>query len=251
MDSTKSYGRRARADICRSRPLRSRNYGADLQTPPVPLGAWRDARGHKHISRAYLTYDLREYANSAVRIAILKVRELSGDCARHAVEVWRTESTAAKPTWRRAPVELEKIADLQQSDSDWPSTLGADVASAFDAAVRDGEDSITLELRVAAGVENELAHGRTLDAAFGAPVSVFHNPKPSIDPTTRYANLKACATAAPLPYLSAASLHLLARGVDADDLWSELSYEYQLWPADDPAQVTTRPIPADGDLAGV
>ena len=220
---------------------RAPHQAFDWGTSQVPLGAWRDARGHKHISRAYLTYDLRGYANSAVRIAILKVRELTGDCTRRAVEVWRAESTAAKPTWRSAPAELEKISDLQQSDSACPSTLAADVASAFDTAVQDGEDSITLVLRVAAGVERELAYGRTLDAVFGAPVTVFHNPKPSMDPTTLYANLKACATAAPLPYVSAGSLQLLARGVDADDLWSELSYEYQLWPADDPAQVTTRP----------
>lgn len=209
-------------------------------TSPVPLGTWRDAMGSKHISRVYLTYDLRGYANSAVRTAILKVRELSGDCTRRAVEVWRTGATAADPTWSSAPAELAKIADLQQSDYACPSTLGADVASAFDAAVRAGEASITLELRVAAGVENKIAYGRTLDAAFSTPVTVFYNPKPSIDPTTLYANFKACATAAPLPYVSARSLELRARGVDADDEWSLLRYEYQLWTADDPAQVVTR-----------
>ena len=216
-------------------------------TSPVPLGAWRDGMGRKHVSRVYLTYDLRGFADSFVRIATFKVKELTGDCSRRAVEVWRTAATTTNPTWSTAPAELAKIANLPQVDAGCPSTLGADIASAFDAAVQAGDDFITLAVRVSASVENKIAYGRTLDAAFGAPISVFYDPTPSIDPTTLYANHQPCATAAPLPYTSATLLQLRARGLD-DDHWSLLNYEYQLWPADAPAQVTTS---SNGLLDGV
>ncbi|MEV0455676.1 hypothetical protein [Catellatospora methionotrophica] len=207
-------------------------------TAPVPVGAWKDSAGRKHVSRVYVKFDLQPYAGSSVRIAILKVKELSGDCTRRAVEVWRTASTAKAPTWAKPPQAIERISALEPSDGSCPGALGTEVQTAFDAAVRRGEATLTLELRVPAANEDAPRHGRFLDPAYGMPTAVHYDPLPVIDATTLYNNYQPCATQAPLPYLGG-EMRLEGRGVDADDQWTLLNYEYELWPAGAPEQVTT------------
>ncbi|WP_144118394.1 hypothetical protein [Catellatospora sichuanensis] len=219
-------------------------------TAPVPVGAWKDTAGRKHLSRVYVTFDLRAYSGSSVRIVILKVKELSGDCTRRTVELWRTAPISNAPTWANPPQAIERVAELAPSDYDCPGALGTELQTAFDEAVRRGDPALTLELRVPAAHESALRYGRTLDPAYGVPTSVFHDPLPVIDPTTLYNNFKPCATAEPYPYVTDEPW-MDARGVDADDPWGFLNYEYQLWPADAPEEITveTGPVARFGPLA--
>ncbi|AGZ46480.1 hypothetical protein AFR_41130 [Actinoplanes friuliensis DSM 7358] len=132
-------------------------------TDQAPIGAWLDADGDKHVSRAYYTFDLSPLAGRQITEATISLEEKTvADCTRsRAIEVWRVAATSTAPTWKRAPKQLTRAGVLASSPAQCPSHyLFTDVAAVLRAAQAEKAASVTLMLRVPDDQEGKVAAGR-------------------------------------------------------------------------------------------
>ncbi|NUT50155.1 MAG: hypothetical protein HOV94_23010 [Saccharothrix sp.] len=208
----------------------------------APLGAsTRD--GRPHVSRVYLTFDIAQFAGGRVLGAKLFVQESStADCAKRAIEVWRTEPATGDPTWAQAPRRAQWL-------DDFTATGVCLVSPSFDisAAVRDAsarnEPRITLEVAVPASFERDTAYGRTLSGYYKAALSVQHNRVPSTVERYLHNSGKPCATTPPYPTLSTWFVTLEALPADddpGDQSPAFLTVDFAVWPQDDPTARTEK-----------
>jgi hypothetical protein len=219
----------------------------DLAEADVPLGAWRNDKGVKHVSRVYATFDLSAYAGKNVTAGLLSVEERSStDCAKRAVEVWETDPVDATPTWRTAPAPRQ-LLDEDRDPAYCPGILTFDVSAAVTGA--DGE--VTFELRVPAEFERDVSYGRTLRWWPGVRLAVTYNSAPSIRPEYLRAGGFACDDTAPYRRLPStwAILQALAADADENDDYT-IDYEFAVWPLDDPATRLTLTDRAGTTFAG-
>ncbi|SMD25984.1 hypothetical protein [Kibdelosporangium aridum] len=214
---------------------------ADSATPDVaydltewqhmPLGAWRDEQGGEHVSRVYATFDLSGFAGADVLGGSMGIREASAaDCTKRAIEVWQTTPVTATPTWHTRPTGLRKLDESRNSDY-CPGEFAFNVSAAMAAQGR-----VTFEIRVPADVEGDPSYGRTLKWLRGVTLTVRYNSAPSILPQYQYNAGFPCDTTAPYRRVGArhGSLQALATDPDEDDS-EKLTYEFAVWPLDDPA----------------
>jgi len=204
----------------------------DVADQDVPLGARLDDQGRKHVSRVYATFDLTGLAAANILGGTLVIAETgAADCTKRAIEVWQTRSVTRTPTWRHAPAEVRKVGENRTVTS-CPSRLTFDVSAALAAR----QDSVTFEIRVPRDVERDLAYGRTLSWYTSVGLTVRYNSAPSILAQYQYNSGFPCDTTA--PYQRIGSFHgllqALAADQDADDNY-RLTYEFAVWPQDDPA----------------
>ena len=130
----------------------------------LPVGAWADATGTKHLSRTYVTFDLSRFTGRQITKATLIMQEASvADCtAPRAVEVWRVAATNSAPTWANAPEPSKQYGTLPVTDGCPDHYLTIDVVAPLRQAQADGASAATLMLRVPQAQEDNLAAGRRI-----------------------------------------------------------------------------------------
>lgn len=197
----------------------------------MPLGAWRDDRGRKHVSRVYATFDLSGFAGADVLGGTLAIEEAgAADCTKRAIEVWQTAPVTRTPSWHTRPAPVRKL-DETRNPTICPALLTFDVSSALAA-----QGSVTFEIRVPADVERDTSYGRTLNWYRGVSLSVRYNSAPSLRPEYLYNAGFPCDTTEPYRRVGAfhGRLQALATDPDEDDDFG-LTYEFAVWPTADPA----------------
>lgn len=204
----------------------------DLVEADAPLGAWRNNKGVKHVSRVYATFDLSSYAGKNVTAGLLSVEERSAtNCTKRAVEVWETDPVAATPTWRTAPAP-RRLLDEDRDPNFCPGILRFDVSD----AVTGADGKVTFELRVPAELEKDVSYGRMLRWWPGVSLSVTYNSAPTILPEYLRGGGFACDDTAPYRTLGTFPGNLQARAADPDENdASTVDFEFAVWPQDDPA----------------
>ncbi|WP_091125941.1 DNRLRE domain-containing protein [Micromonospora eburnea] len=131
----------------------------------LPLGTW-EADGAKHTSRSYFTFDLTPYPGKEIISAELRTGEARvDDCTKpREVELWRTDTPEAAPTWANAPAVHEKIGDLGATATPCPAGyLELLVTEAVQRAVNEGRDSLTLMARIAGDHEQAKHYSRWIE----------------------------------------------------------------------------------------
>jgi hypothetical protein len=218
----------------------SRAPGASHVDPTgdVPLGAWSDRHGRTHLSRVYATFDLTGLAGKHVFSAeALTGESRATDCDHRQIEVWRTADRPARPTWAHPPRELTKLDTIGGTSWCPASYLEAAVSQAVIDAVAAGQHRLSLELRVPAGQERDLALGRFLDGGTAVALSVVDNAVPAV-PTQPTNGGQPCATGTPYPYVSGVGDLRLSAVLSDPDPADLPTGEFAYWPADAPDQRT-------------
>jgi hypothetical protein len=119
------------------------------------------------------------------------------------------------------------------------------VGTALTEAAASGQDRVTFALRVPQALEAEPSYGRHLNWFSTVSLSVRYDNVPRIDNGTLRNGGFACRERAPFQTIGGFVGNLQARGTDADDLdQNGLSYEFAVWPVDDPSARTV--VTADG-----
>lgn len=197
----------------------------------LPLGAWLDDRGRRHLSRVYATFDLSGLASTDILGGLLSIREASAaDCDKRAIEVWQTTPITKTPTWLTSPTAVRKVGENRTS-----VPCGTDLVFDVSAALAAAQKSVTFEIRVPANLERNLRYGRMINWNYGLTLSVRHNAPPSILPQYRSNAGFPCDETAPYRRVGsfASLLQALATDPDEDDA-RNLTYEFAVWPQNDP-----------------
>jgi hypothetical protein len=133
------------------------------------IGSSTDPSGLKHTGRAYFTYDLSTFKKQVLhRVTFYTTEHTVNDCSQVApIEVWRTKPVTATTTWQHPPAQLELLDQRSYGKGViCPGAyLGIDMIPVVQAAFARGEKTVTLEVRISAGSENEVKVGRTMVAA--------------------------------------------------------------------------------------
>jgi hypothetical protein len=223
----------------------------DVGEEHFPLGAWKDSRGRKHLSRVYATYDLSGFAGSRVTGGLLTFEEFSAtDCTKRAMEVWETDAVSQTPTWKNAPDRVRKLDDIQTSQY-CPGAIIFDVSAAVVDAAAAGKPTVTFELRVPEDRERDTAYGRLLNWHWSGRMSVEYNSAPVILAQHRYSGGFPCDDTAPYRVLGHRSdtLQVMAADPDENDT-SNIDVEFAVWRQDDPAaRITLTNTDGDVDFA--
>ncbi|MEV4481155.1 hypothetical protein [Micromonospora coxensis] len=203
----------------------------------VPVGTWEDADGNQHTSRAYFTFDLTRYHGQR----IINARAITGertvnDCDKpRQLELWRTDTPTAPPTWKTAPKALQKIADLSLPDAPCPwSYLSKLITDTVATAVTDRQNTLTLMIRVGNG-EEKLHYGRRIT---NLGLSLEHNATPNVPGKLSVSGV-ACADET---FIGTTRPELQAELADPDVNETggsdQVTATFAWWPVDRPAERT-------------
>ena len=203
----------------------------------VPIGAWLDQAGDKHVSRGYYTFDLARLNGRQLTKATLSLVERAvTDCARpRAVEVWRVAATGTAPTWRTAPAPLTRVGELAPADAtECPSRyLFADVAPVLRTAQQEGAATVTLMLRVPQDRERQVAAGRRVS---NVGISLEDNGAPEV-PSRLTINGATCTDEPSFSSTATPELRALLTDADyPDNPFERLTGTFAYWPVDRPAE---------------
>ncbi|WP_433345063.1 hypothetical protein [Micromonospora sp. CA-111912] len=202
----------------------------------VPVGTWQ-ADGVKHTSRAYFTFDLTPYRGKEVITAQVVTGESAvTDCDRpRKLELWRTDTPAAAPTWNTAPAVREKVGDVGPTAPCPASYLEMGATEVFRQAVADGRDSLTLMARIAGDHEENKHFGRRVKKP-GA--SLLANGAPDV-PSKLIVAGRACTDGL---LIGTTTPILTAEVTDPDKLepyaGDQVRATFAWWPVDRPAERT-------------
>ncbi|MEV4768615.1 hypothetical protein [Micromonospora humida] len=202
----------------------------------VPVGTWQ-TDGVKHTSRAYFTFDLTPYRGKEIIVAQVVTGESSVvDCTKpRELELWRTDTPTAAPTWNTAPVVREKVGDVGPTAPCPASYLELGVTDVFRQAVADGRDSLTLMARIAGHHEANKHFGRRMNKP---GVSLEANAAPDVPGGLSVAGL-ACADGL---LVGTTTPVLTAEVTDPDTLppyaGDQVRATFAWWPVDQPAERT-------------
>ncbi|WP_433653330.1 hypothetical protein ACQP2C_15140 [Micromonospora zamorensis] len=209
------------------------------QAGDVPVGSWTDDRGRAHTARAYFTFDISRYRGAEIESAIFSAKETSVvDCTkRPGVELWRTAPYTASSSWTKPPAERAKLSTATLPDIagcpapyvEWNAVDG------LRQALAEGASTLTLALRLPAGLEADPTLGRRYASAVG--ISIDYNFAPGV-PTEPQTNGKPCTTAEPYQFERDSELGLSAILHDqnaSSGVAEHLTATFALWPVDEPA----------------
>ncbi|GIJ49603.1 hypothetical protein Val02_64890 [Virgisporangium aliadipatigenens] len=165
------------------------------KTVDAPVGAWRDARGKVHRSRAYFAYDISSYRGHRIvgaHLVLGEVRVNNCDAARD-LEIWATDPIRPRSTWAHPPRERALLGRIGPIDNT-VCPLGYiefDVSAAvIAAALAAGESTLYLGIRVPHAREADPAYGRHLKRDPG--ISLHSNAVPKTPDNVRL-GIKSCA----------------------------------------------------------
>ncbi|GAA1032755.1 hypothetical protein GCM10009557_32260 [Virgisporangium ochraceum] len=198
----------------------------------APVGTRTAADGRAHTYRSYFTFDLTPLRGHAIRMGHLTVRETAvTDCTvPGVVQLWRTSPIRPNTSWRNPPAEQELLRTFGGTASSCPGTLFFDLAPALNAAIGRGQTALTIELRIPADREGEVALGRT----FGMPtVALLTDRLPVVSNLGLVYPDRGCGTyTRPTP----ANDSTLFRATVTDPDGTFASAEFSVWPAGRPEQ---------------
>lgn len=180
--------------------------------------------------RSYFTFDVARFKAKHVLGAKLTVRQQPADCAKHAVELWRTTEFTDRSTWSQKPKELKKLGDVACAES-----VTLDLTGLVTEAAAKGEDKVTVALRVSAKHEWDRRYARKY--ANDVKLQVSYN-TPPLAPTRVWAAdwNQDCQTTAPGSYFRIPYTDLGAVIPDDADGWQEeLLGRIAVWPVDNPS----------------
>ncbi|MEU8129483.1 hypothetical protein AB0B68_19890 [Micromonospora sp. NPDC049049] len=202
----------------------------------APIGRWLDAEENSHTSRFYFSISLAELAGRQLSDADLIVREKKvTDCGKAAaVELWRTAGFANINSWKKPPVEQEKLGTMSAggAGAECPGSLVQDLTSTVQAALARGETRLHLELRLNAEAERDERQGRWL--YYRPTLSVQHNGLPTIGNLSLYPN-KGCGDATHPVTVGGGWITFSAKASDPDpNDWADVYFA--AWPVDHPDQ---------------
>ncbi|GAA1624915.1 hypothetical protein [Actinoplanes couchii] len=202
-------------------------------TPPVGTSADGEQRAHTY--RSYFRYDLTGITDTVVHSSYLYTNEKTvTDCSVPVtVEVWRTAPVEGGASWRQPPAELEKLLSTERGGGSrsCPGYLGLDMVPVLNAALSRGEQSITLEYRVAAAQEATPRTGRTFDKP---TLSATVNHPPTVTGLRLTSPDRPCGTLTE-PSPAARTTYFSATAEDADE-GDYPTLLFAIWPADQPDQ---------------
>ncbi|WP_091649392.1 hypothetical protein [Micromonospora pallida] len=202
----------------------------------VPVGTWEDADG-RHTSRAYFTFDLTPYRNKQIIRAMgMSGETAANDCDRPRVlELWRTDTPAAAPTWQNAPTVREKIGDVAPN-APCRGHLEILLTEAVQQAVDAELDTVTYLARIGGeDLEENKHYGRRIKTL---GISIEANGAPDV-PTNLRVDGRACADGLLVPTTAPV---LAASVTDPDRMESyagdPVSATFAWWPVDRPTERT-------------
>jgi hypothetical protein len=203
----------------------------------APIGTTVDDAGTRHTRRVYYTFDISAFRGQVIHLANLYTTEAEvTDCGTAApVEIWRTTPVTDRSTWKKAPTELELVAQrtLGKGIICPRAYLGVDTAAFITAALARREKSITFEVRLAAAAEPDPRAWRSLQPL---RLSTSTNYRPVVsDLRLRYPD-RSCGTLAKHP--TAGGITTFAATVTDTDSSPAQNTRFELWPVDRPDQRT-------------
>ncbi|PWR09481.1 hypothetical protein DKT68_12040 [Micromonospora acroterricola] len=205
----------------------------------VPVGSWTDDRGRAHTARAYFTFDISRYRGAAIESATFSAKETSVvDCTkRPGVELWRTAPYTDRSSWEKPPADRAKLSTATLPDiAGCPAPyVEWNAAEGLRQALAEGASTLTLALRLPAGVDSDPTLGRRYASAVG--ISIDYNYTPGV-PTELQTSGKPCTTAEPYQFQRSDDLALSAvlHDRDRNDTGGTdmLTATFALWPVDEP-----------------
>ncbi|WP_140157991.1 hypothetical protein [Micromonospora sp. NBS 11-29] len=220
----------------------------------LPVGTWKDAKGHPHTSRAYLTFDISRYRGADIERAVLDVKETAGaDCTkRPKIELWRTASYTAKSSWRKPPADLGLVDSRQLTNQTvCPAPrVEFDASEGLRQALAEGRSTLTLSLRLPADVEQDPTLARKYAPKAG--ISIDYNFRPGVPTDLETTNGTACTTAQPYQVVRSATLSGVVHDRDRNDTGGtdQLTVSFEAWPVDQPdARIERTDYARDGERA--
>jgi hypothetical protein len=225
---------------------------AEPTTPkPNPEGDYLIGSGTdgEHTGRAYFTFDLTPLKGQVLHRVSFSTHERSvNDCGQVApIEVWRTKPVTSATTWQHPPKELELLDERSYGHGTLcpGAYLEIDMIPAVRAAFARGDKSITVEVRIKAGAEDNAEVGRMMSPA---GMSYGANHAPTVSGLKLTYPDAGCGTLARHP--SAGTLvQVQATAKDADPN-DRPHIKYAYWPVDRPEQRTESSAPRLG-LSGL
>lgn len=234
------------AAVTRSTPTATSSAVADSATPTVsqvnpieaPVGTHVDARGRRHMTKAYFTFDLSPMLGHELLTATFLVSETAvTDCSVSTTpQAWLTH-TATKPTWATQPAERVELTGPGQMFGCPDSVPVAwDAGDAVRAALAAGQSRATFVVRLAPNDQALPAHGLVFDPA--ASLRVVYNILPT-RPTGLTTNGTPCGSQ-PL-FVPSEDQTIAATITDPDD--TSVDAGFQWWPVAQPGRRTDILIP--------
>ncbi|WBB73645.1 hypothetical protein O7602_28960 [Micromonospora sp. WMMD1128] len=220
----------------------------------LPVGTWKDAKGHPHTSRAYLTFDISRYRGADIERAVLDVKETAGaDCTkRPKIELWRTSPYTAKSSWRKPPADLGLVDNRQLTNQTvCPAPrVEFDASEGLRQALAEGRSTLTLSLRLPADAEQDPTLARRY--AVKAGISIDYNFRPGVPTELETTAGTACTTAEPYQVVRSPTLSGVVHDRDRNDTGGtdQLTALFAAWPVDQPdARVEQTDYARDGERA--
>ncbi|WP_247684343.1 hypothetical protein [Micromonospora sp. D93] len=208
----------------------------------APIGAWADARGNKHRSRSYFTFDVSRFRKAIVHRADLIIGERSAaDCAAaQPIQLWRTDPIKTTTSWESEPRRRELIGTILAGGSaTCPGYLVWDIRPALQRLADQDKQTLTVEISVPHGDEGKLSHGRKLHPYPVIRSDVNHAP------TVEQLGLEwpswSCGTKKNPQPVGPRSYTFMLRGADADSSDAYLNAQFAAWPVGHEDQRSEQP----------
>lgn len=200
-------------------------------TGDAPIGSWKDESGDKHKFRSYFTFDISRFRGTVIHKADLVIAERSAaDCASaQPVELWRTDPVTTTTSWESSPRQRELLGTVQAGGTaTCPGYLVWDVMPALQRLASQGEQTLTVEIRVPHGDEGKVSHGRKL-----RPYPVIHtvaNHAPTVTKIGLEFPSWACGSEENPQPVAGRYYSLMVQGADADSYDSSFYGQFAAWP---------------------
>lgn len=207
-------------------PFKSfRNGSGDM-----PVGAWVDAIGKRHLSKSYFTFTLPPLRGARILAAEVNVRETrANDCDKpRATELWLTD-TDERPTWQYQPRERVRLPGPGGSTG-CGGFLGWSAGDVVRQAVADGRTKVTMALRMTRDQQHDPAFGRWYAPD---PVLFITYNFPPGTPNGLTLDGQLCPGN---PFRPQQFQHTLSAVLTDPDPGDSLTGQFAIWPVDQPDQ---------------
>ncbi len=206
----------------------------------IPVGSWTDEEGGNHTSRVYVSFPIGGIARVRLHTATLVADESrANDCtkARSVTAQAVAEFVPDVNDWANPPATKGKAAAATVGDTWCVTRTRWNLTEAVDAALRRGETTIHLELKVKGASESKVPFGRWLMAnEFKFEVDLTNTPPQQ---PTKLNNGNEASGCAPDAFVAGWNFNTYAELSDRDrDPWDSLTAQTELWPVANPAAVT-------------
>ncbi|WP_104482446.1 hypothetical protein V5P93_005707 [Actinokineospora auranticolor] len=224
----------------------SRTPRSAITTGDARVGAWLDEQGRKHLSKSYFAFDISNFRTATVFSARAVFPEVAAnDCAkRRQTEVWELVPHDHTTSWADQPQELNILPSVKNTQC--LASITYDATDAVKRAIRRGDKTITLAVRIAEDQQGNVAFGRTY-SSWRQSVGVEYNTPPN---TPTGLGLQQTYPAACPDYVSGSAVTFTASTSDPDGHQGYRAARWAFWPVDRPAQRVEQVYEGSGTVLG-